>query len=255
VRVATWNVNSIRARLERLRAFLLRHTPDVVALQETKCVDASFPAAELSELGYHCLFHGQKTYNGVALLTREPAEKPQRGFGDGGNDDEARVIAASVAGIRFASVYVPNGRSVGSEAYVFKLEWLERLRRHLELAADPSQPLALLGDFNIAPADLDVHDPEAWRGQVLCSDAERAAFTRLLGWGLGDAFRTLHPDLVAYSWWDYRQLGFPKNRGLRIDHALLTRPLLERCREARVDRDERKGKLPSDHAPVLIELA
>jgi len=254
VKVATWNVNSIRARFERLRGFLLRHAPDVVALQETKVVDADFPVGELGELGYHCLFHGQKSYNGVALLSRVPAEKPQLGFGDGGNDSEARVIAASVDGVRFASVYVPNGRSVGSDAYVFKLEWLERLRRYVERSSDAAQPLAVLGDFNVAPRDLDVHDPEAWRGQIMCSDAERAALDRVAAWGLFDAFRELHPEEVAFTWWDYRQLGFPKNRGLRIDHALLTRPLLERCRVVRVDRDERKGKLPSDHAPVLIEL-
>jgi len=170
---------------------------------------------------------------------------------------EARSIGAACGGVRVWSLYVPNGRVVDDPHYHYKLHWLAVLRDYAEklLVNEPHAQVALCGDFNIAPADLDVHDPEAWRGQVLCSDAERAAFTRLLGWGLGDAFRTLHPDLVAYSWWDYRQLGFPKNRGLRIDHALLTRPLLERCREARVDRDERKGKLPSDHAPVLIELA
>jgi exodeoxyribonuclease III len=254
VKVATWNVNSIRARLERLRAFLVRHAPDVVALQETKVVDADFPVGELSELGYHCLFHGQKSYNGVALLSRAPMANPQLGFCDGNSDSEARVLSASIEGVRFASVYVPNGRSVGSDAYLFKLEWLARLRNFLEQCGDPSQPLAVLGDFNVAPRDLDVHDPLAWKGQIMCSDAERAALERVAAWGLYDAFRELNPDAVAFSWWDYRQLGFQKNRGLRIDHALLTRPLLERCQAARIDREERKGKLPSDHAPVLIEL-
>jgi exodeoxyribonuclease-3 len=254
VQLATWNVNSVRARHDRLLAFLERHAPDVVCLQETKVVAEQFPVAALAEAGYASQVVGQKTYNGVAILSREAPSDSARAFGDGGDDSEARFLAVRVGGIRVASVYVPNGRSVGHDHYVYKLEWLARLRRWLEKHADPAEPLAVLGDFNVAPADADVHDPDAWQGQVLCSEPERQAYRELLSWGLHDSFRELRPDDVAYTWWDYRQLGFPKNRGLRIDHVLMTAPLLARCREVRVDREERKGKSPSDHAPVIATL-
>lgn len=254
MQLATWNVNSVRARHERLLAFLERHGPDVACLQETKVVAEKFPADEILARGYRSAVLGQKTYNGVAILSREEPTDVQRGFGDGGDDSEARFLAARVAGIRVLCVYVPNGRRVGSEHYAYKLEWLARLLRWLDKHADPGEPLAVLGDFNVAPADADVHDPEAWQGQVLCSDPEREAFRELCAWGLVDSFRALRPDHTAYTWWDYRQLGFPKNHGLRIDHVLLTEPLLARCREVRIDREERKGKGPSDHAPVLAEL-
>jgi len=255
VKVATWNVNSIRARLERVLAFLERHDPDVVCLQETKVVDDAFPADELRAAGYDCATIGQKTYNGVAILSKTPADDVLRGFDDGGDDSQARLIAGTVKGVRCVCVYVPNGRTVGSEAYAYKLEWLGRLSRLLEKDADPARPLVLTGDFNVAPADIDVHDPEGWRDQVLCSEPERRALRELEDWGLVDGFRSVHPDRVAYTWWDYRQLGFPKNRGLRIDHLLLTRPLLERCEAIEIDREERKGKGASDHAPVLATFA
>jgi exodeoxyribonuclease-3 len=254
VKFASWNVNSIRARQERLLALLERHDLDVVGLQETKVVPESFPHEELRAAGYECAVAGQKTYNGVAILARRELAGVATAFDDGGDDSEARLVAASVDGIWFVCVYVPNGQRVGSEKYAYKLEWMARLRRFLDKVADPSLPVVVFGDFNVAPTDIDVHDPEAWRDQVLCSDPERAALRDLLGWGLHDAFRHLNPDAVAYSWWDYRQLGFPKNRGLRIDHVLVTRPVLERLREVRIDRDERKGKQPSDHAPVLALL-
>ena len=254
MKVATWNVNSIRARLERLTAFLERHDPDVVCLQETKVVDDSFPTAALRELGYVSTVAGQKTYNGVAILSKTAPEDVVRGFQDGGDDSQARLVAGTLDGVRCISVYVPNGRTVGSEAYAYKLEWLQRLRDLLAKEHDASAELFVTGDFNVAPADIDVHDPEAWRDQVLCSDPERKGFGELEAWGLVDGFRDLYPERVAYTWWDYRRLGFPKNRGMRIDHVMLTRPLLERCSAIEIDREERKGKGASDHAPVIASF-
>jgi exodeoxyribonuclease-3 len=251
MKLVTWNVNSIRQRLERLQALLARHAPDVVCLQETKVVDAEFPADELRAAGYESVAVGQKSYNGVAILAKLALAEVAKGFRDGGDDAQARLLAATVAGLRVICAYAPNGQSLGSEKYAFKLEWYERLRKLLEREADPARELALVGDFNVAPSDLDVHDPEAWRGQVLCSEPERAALARLCDWGLVDAFRDKYPERVAFTWWDYRELGFPKNKGLRIDHLLLTAPLRARLDDVVIDRQERKGKLPSDHAPVL----
>lgn len=254
MKVATWNVNSIRARLERLLAFLDRHDPDVVCLQETKVVPDGFPGDVLGERGYTSTVVGQKTYNGVAIVSKQAPADVSVAFEDGGDDSEARFVAGTIDGVRCASVYVPNGRSVGSDAYAYKLEWLARLLRLLEKHHDPAEPLVVMGDYNVAPADLDVHDPEAWRGEVLCSDPEREALQALLDWGLVDAFRALHPDRSAFTWWDYRRLGFPKNKGLRIDHLLVTRPLLDRLSAVEIDREERKGKGASDHAPVLASF-
>jgi exodeoxyribonuclease III len=254
VKLVTWNVNSIRQRLERLLALLERHGPDVVCLQETKVVDADFPAEALRAAGYASVFAGQKAYNGVAILAKSEPREVASGFRDGGDDEQARLLAATISDVRVICAYVPNGQEVGSEKYAFKLAWLERLRRLLEREADPARALALVGDFNVAPADADVHDPEAWRGQVLCSEPERAALARVLDWGLVDAFRERYPERVAFTWWDYRELGFPKNRGLRIDHVLLTRPLVAKLEEVVIDREERKGKGASDHAPVLALL-
>jgi exodeoxyribonuclease-3 len=247
-------VNSIRTRRERLLAWLAKSGPDVVCLQELKAPDEEFPADALREAGYYSASHGQKTYNGVAIVSRAPLANVAPGLGDGVDDPQARLLSAEVHGIRVIAAYVPNGASVGSDKWEYKLAWLGRLRAYLERTADPSHPLVLCGDLNVAPADLDVARPDAWRHTVLCHEEGRAALRRVLDWGLVDGFRHRHPDVAAYSWWDYQRLAFPKGDGLRIDHVLVTAPLLARLRDAGIDRDERKGKLPSDHAPVWIEL-
>jgi exodeoxyribonuclease III len=251
MRLVTWNVNSIRQRRERLLALLARHSPDVVCLQETKVLDADFPAEELRSAGYEAVTLGQKGYNGVAILSKTPLAQVSASFRDGGDDAQSRLLAATVDGVRVITAYAPNGQSVGSEKYFFKLEWYERLRKYLERAADPGRPLVLAGDFNVAPADIDVHEPLAWVGQIMCSDLERASLVRVLEWGLVDSFRRKYPEQKAFTWWDYRMLGFQKNRGLRIDHLLVTPALYERLERVVVDREERKGKGASDHAPVV----
>jgi exodeoxyribonuclease-3 len=253
MRIATWNVNSVKARKERLLAFLLRHRPDVVCLQELKTEEAGFPADELRAAGYSSAILGQKTYNGVAILSREEPRDVVTGFGDGGDESQARLVAATVGGLRFASAYVPNGKEVGSEKWPYKLEWLARLAAWAARSRS-GPPLVLCGDFNVAPEDRDVANPAAWAGSVLCHPDVRAAWGTVVGTGLVDSFRLRHAEGGHYSWWDYRMLGFPKNDGLRIDHVLLAGSLADRCTGAFIDRDERKGKLPSDHAPVFAEL-
>jgi exodeoxyribonuclease-3 len=255
VRLASWNVNSIRARQERLLRWLERTKPDVVCLQELKVADADFPTAALREAGWYSAVHGQRTYNGVAILARAPLAQVEIGLGDGVDDPQARFLAADLSGVRVVSLYVPNGASVGSDKWEYKLVWLARLRAWLERKADPRRPLALCGDWNVAPDELDVAHPEAWRESVLFHDDARAALRRVMEWGLVDAFRRRHPHARAYSWWDYRQLAFARGDGLRIDHLLLSEPLAARLRDAGIDRDERKGKQPSDHAPVWVDLS
>lgn len=257
MKIATWNVNSIRARQERLLAWLETAQPDVVCLQELKCVDAEFPASLLEAAGYRSASHGQKTYNGVAILAKAPleVEDVRRGFSDGVDDSHARFISAQVGRVRVVCVYAPNGQAVDSPAYQYKLEWYGRLRRYLDTHHRPDEPLVLCGDFNVAPTDLDVHDPKAWEGQTLCTDKERSALEQVKDFGLRDTFRQQHPDLVKFSWWDYRMLAFPKNLGLRIDHVYATAPLAARTVAADVDREARKGKQPSDHAPVWAEFS
>ena len=253
--ISAWNVNSLNMRMPRLLAWVAANRPDVVCLQETKLEDAKFPALDIAAAGYTAHFAGQKTYNGVAILVRNDLAASDVAIGIPGFDDEQkRVIAATVAGIRIVGVYVPNGQSVDSEKYRYKLAWYAALAGMLraELALHPA--LAVLGDFNVAPEDRDVHDPALWAGQVLCSDAERAAFRALLDAGLSDSFRLFDQPEKTFSWWDYRQLAFPKNNGLRIDHILLSPALASRCAASRIDRAARKGEKPSDHAPVLVEL-
>jgi exodeoxyribonuclease III len=254
MRLAAWNVNSLKVRLPQLIDWLTTRQPDVVCLQETKLEDHNFPQQEIEAAGYTVAFSGQKTYNGVALLARETPTDIVCGnpyFPDA----QKRLIAATIQGIRVVCAYIPNGQDVGSDKYDYKLAWLRALEKWLgeQLAANPQ--LALAGDFNIAPEDRDVYDPAAWAGQVLCSEPERAAFQRLLALGLKDSFRLFEQPDKSFSWWDYRMLGFQKNRGLRIDHILLSSPLAERCTAAGIDREMRKRERPSDHAPITAELA
>ena len=254
MKIATWNVNSLKVRLPQVLEWLGREQPEVLCLQETKLEDKAFPYAEIEAVGYHAVHLGQKTYNGVAILARQAPEQVIQGI-PGFDDPQARLIAASVAGLRVVCGYFPNGQAVGSDKYDYKLRWLQALAAWLpgELAAHGR--LALLGDFNIAPEDRDVHDPEAWRDKILCSEPERAAFRGLTGLGLQDAFRLFEQPEKSFSWWDYRMMGFRRNLGLRIDHILLSAPLAAHCRACRVDKEPRKLERPSDHAPVIAELA
>jgi len=253
VKLATWNVNSLRVRLPHVLDWLAAQHADVLCLQETKLEDAAFPFAELAAAGYQAVHSGQKTYNGVAILARAGINDVACGI-PGYDDPQRRVIAATVDGVRVVCAYFPNGQSVDSDKYQYKLKWLTALTDWLqgELARHPD--LALLGDFNIAPEDRDVYDPVAWKGQVLCTDAERDAFRRLLDLGLADAFRRFEQAEKSYSWWDYRMMGFRRNHGLRIDHILLSAALAGRCSGCSIDRAPRKLERPSDHAPVIAEL-
>lgn len=254
MKIATWNVNSLKVRLPHLLDWLAAESPDVVCLQETKMTDDVFPVAALQQAGYHAVYSGQKTYNGVAILSRMDAGDVVTGI-PGFVDEQKRVLAATVAGTRVVCLYIPNGQSVDSDKYRYKLSWLDALQTWLgnELAAHAR--LVVLGDFNIAPEDRDVHDPVAWAGQVLCSEPEREHFRGLLGQGLKDAFRLFDQDEKAFSWWDYRQGGFRRNLGLRIDHILLSGELAAACTGCRIDRGPRAWERPSDHAPVIAELA
>jgi exodeoxyribonuclease III len=251
VKVATYNVNSIRARLARLLDWLGREQPDVVCLQELKVSEDEFPRLEIEAAGWHAAVHGQRTYNGVAILSRAPLDNVTRGLSDGVEDSEARALSACVSGVRVVSVYVPNGQVVGSDKWTYKLAWMRRLRAYLERTAQLAESLVICGDFNVAPEDRDVARPDEWKDTVLTHEAARAHLREIVAWGLTDAIRLHHSGDGPYTWWDYRMLGFAKKNGLRIDHIFATRPMAERCREAYVVRDERKGKQPSDHAPVV----
>ena len=253
MKLATWNVNSLKIRMDQLLAWLSREQPDIVCLQEIKLEDEKFPGQALLEAGYRAVWCGQKTYNGVAILSRTAPESIVRGI-SGYTDEQRRVVAASVGDLRIVCAYVPNGQSVSSEKYRYKLDWLSAFNTMLrrELASHPR--LAVLGDFNVAPEEIDVHDPKFWEGQVLFSLPERAAFRGLLEIGLKDALRLVDPESRVYSWWDYRLNAFKRGMGLRIDHILLSAPLAERCSAVRIDREMRALDRPSDHAPVIAEL-
>lgn len=256
LKVVTWNVNSIKARLERAKAFVLRENPDILCLQELKCIGEHFPAEAFKELGYESAVWGQKTYNGVAVLSKAPLEVRFRGLGweFGGIPEASRLIAVKTAGIDVICVYCPNGQAVGTDKYTYKLEWFQRLEAFLRDHYHPTDRLVVCGDFNVAPEDRDCYNPEAWRGQVLFSDPEKQALAKIQEFGFQDTFRKHHSEGGLYTWWDYRQLAFPKGRGLRIDFVLATLALAKDCTAARIDRDERKGTLPSDHAPVIAEF-
>jgi len=254
LKIVSWNINSLRKRQERLLAWLAETQPDVVCLQETKCTDDQFPSAALRMAGYHSAAHGQKSYNGVAILSKSEPTEVCLALCDGEGDPQARVIAATIDGVRVFSVYAPNGQAVGSPAYEYKLTWYARLRDCLRGQENATPHLVVCGDFNVAPKDEDVHDPALWHGAIMCSDAERAAFASLGDAGLIDTLRLHRPEAGLFTWWDYRMLSFPKNRGLRIDAVLASRSLAGRCVDAGIDREMRKGKEPSDHAPIWAEF-
>ena len=254
VKIATWNVNSIRARVGRIAAWTERELPDVLGFQEIKCTDDLFPRETFESLGYHCETFGQPTYNGVAILSREPVKDVVRGLPDDEPDAQKRLIAGTVGGVRFVVVYVPNGQSPESEKFVYKMEWLARLRDYLEDELDRKKPLILMGDFNIAPEERDVEKIEAWRGKIHFHPKEHAALARIQDLGLRDLFRKHCSEGGHYSWWDYRRLAFQRNDGLRIDLILGNDAAYERSASAEMHREERKGEGPSDHIPVMSEL-
>jgi exodeoxyribonuclease-3 len=254
MRIVTWNVNSVRARLPRLLPWLEENSPDVLCLQETKVVDELFPYEPLEDLGYNVVVHGQKTYNGVAILARHGIEAVVRGFPDDEEGAQARVIGCAVEDVLVLNLYVPNGSSVGSDKYAYKLDWLRRLRAFLDANYDPSEKIVVCGDFNITFDDRDVHDPEKWHEKILCSTPERDALRNVMDFGLTDALRKHHDDAGIYTWWDMRGGSFPRDHGLRIDHFLMSDAALAACTAVDVDREARGGKGPSDHAPVLATL-
>ena len=256
MKIATWNINSLKVRLPHVLAWLERNPVEVLALQETKLVDERFPSSELEAIGYRAVYSGQKTYNGVAILTRLALPVSEVTMGIAGfEDDHKRVIAATVDGVRVVCVYVPNGQSLESDKYQYKLRWFAALRDALGNELKAHSRLVVLGDYNVAPEDRDVHDPRAWEGQVLCSQPERDALAAIVALGLTDAFRLFEQVAKSYSWWDYRMLGFRRNAGLRIDHVLLSDALRSLCTACTIDREERKREQPSDHAPVIATLA
>ncbi len=253
MKLASWNVNSLKVRLPQVLEWVRRHRPDVLCLQETKSEDGTFPLPAIRDAGYQAVFSGQKTYNGVAILSRKPATDTVAGIPDF-DDAQKRVLTATVGAVRVVCVYVPNGESVESDKYQYKLRWLAALEKWLksELARHPR--LAVLGDFNVAPEPRDVHDPILWDGKVLFSEPERAALERLMRIGLKDAFRLFDQPEKSYTWWDYRMNAFRRKMGLRIDHILLSEALATACTACTVDLEPRRAERPSDHAPVVAEI-
>jgi exodeoxyribonuclease-3 len=256
VRIATWNVNSLKQRLPRVEAWIAEVQPDILCMQETKVADSAFPSMAFSALGYDAVYHGEGRWNGVAIASRIGIEDPSPGFSvdDVVAGDEARLVSATCGGVRVASVYVPNGRSLDNEQYQVKLQWLAALRAHLDAVCDASGELVVCGDFNIAPDDRDVWDPAAVHGATHVSAPEREALGELLDWGLVDVFRRHYDDAGLYSWWDYRAGNFHKHFGMRIDLVLASGPLAARSTYALIDRNARKGQSPSDHAPVVVDF-
>ena len=254
MKVATWNVNSLRVRLPQVTDWLAAHQPDVLALQETKLTDDLFPVEAFTALGYAAAYAGQKTYNGVAVLSRWPVSDVQLGVPDL-QDDQRRALALTSGGVRVVCLYVPNGQAVGTDKYAYKLDWLEQTRGWLARELAAHERLVVMGDFNVAPEDRDVHSPQRWEGQVLVSPAERQAFRALLDLGLSDAFRLFEQPEKVFSWWNYGALGFPRNWGLRIDHVLVSPTLAAECRSCHVDTGPRGHERPSDHAPVVAEFS
>lgn len=254
MKFATWNVNSLNVRLPHVLDWLASEKPDVLCLQETKQEDSKFPYDALKEAGYHAVHNGQKTYNGVAILSPHPIEHVQYDI-PGYADEQKRIVAATINDIRVVCAYIPNGQAIDSEKYQYKLGWLEALIRWLQQEIQAHPKLMLLGDYNIAPDDRDCHDPAAWVGQVLVSEPEREAFQRIVALGLHDSFRLFEEASGHFSWWDYRMAGFRRNLGMRIDHILVSDALKPACVASKIDKAPRKLERPSDHTPVVLELA
>ena len=253
--IATWNVNSILVRMPNVMRWLDDVKPDVLCMQETKCTDDKFPALEFKARGYHCHLFGQQTYNGVAILTRDTCATRHRGYPGDDESAQSRLIATSFNGIEIVNVYIPNGQSVGSEKYAFKLSWMQRLRQFFDEHYDPKTPVLLCGDFNVAPEDRDVHDVRLWRGRIMFSEQEHETLQHIKDWGFTDAFR-LHTEAGGhFTWWDYRAGAFRRNLGLRIDHMWITEPLISRSVRTWIDLAPRKWEKPSDHAPVIAEFS
>lgn len=253
VKLASWNVNSLKVRLDQVLEWLVSFNVDVLALQETKLIDEQFPVQAFTDLGYTVAFSGQKTYNGVAIVSRTPIENVLTDLPHW-DDPQRRILAANVAGVRLINLYVPNGFAPGSDKYDYKLTWLRNVTVFIQQQLQQYSKVAVVGDFNIAPSDSDVHDPKAWEGCVLVSEPERQAFNQLITLGLKDSFREAMPEKQQFSWWDYRAAGFRRNLGLRIDHILLNDLLNQDCSEVGVDVEPRRAERPSDHAPVWVSL-
>lgn len=251
MRVATWNVNSITVRLEHTLQWLQKTQPDVLCLQEIKCTEDKFPTDAFRELGYESAIWGQKTYNGVAILSRLGLSDVIRGFPDDDDDAQSRSIAATVEGVRIVDLYIPNGSEVGSDKFKYKLDWIQRLRSFLDWSFDSNTDVLICGDFNVAIDERDVHDPKAWAGKILFSKPERAAMDYVRRWGFTDAFRLHTQEGGHFSWWDYRAGAFPRNHGLRIDHIWVSESLAKRCVASSIDKEPRTWEKPSDHTPVI----
>jgi exodeoxyribonuclease-3 len=254
LKVASWNVNSLKVRLPHVLDWCEAERPDVLALQETKLTDDRFPVADLEAAGYHSVFSGQPTYNGVAILSREPAQPDVVTDIPGLDDPQRRILAATVGGVRIIDLYVVNGKEVGSDKFAYKLDWLAKVTDWIAGEIERQERVIVLGDFNIAPEDRDVHDPDAWHERILCSTPEREALQRICDLGLRDTFRLFEQPEKSYSWWDYRQAAFRRNLGLRIDLVLASRPLAESCTRAWIDVGPRRQERPSDHTPVIAEF-
>ncbi|MBY0579838.1 MAG: exodeoxyribonuclease III [Burkholderiales bacterium] len=253
MKLATWNVNSLKVRLPHVLEWLEANQPDALCLQETKLIDANFPLEEIKAAGYEAIFSGQKTYNGVAILSRSAARDRVDGI-PGFDDEQKRVLAATIDDVRVICIYVPNGESLASEKFPYKLKWLDALQGWLKTELENHPKIAVLGDYNIAPEDRDVHDPKAWEGGVLVSSQERALFREILSLGFRDSFRLFDQSEKAFTWWDYRMNAFRRNMGLRIDHVLLSEALADKCSNCKIDSLPRKLERPSDHAPVVAEV-
>ena len=255
MKIATWNVNSIAIRLEAVINWLASTKTDVLCLQETKCVDEKFPRSEFADAGYDSIFMGEKSYNGVAILSRLPIGNPQYNFADDGPEAPKRLIAATIEGVRIVNTYIPNGTELWTDKFTFKLDWLQRLRRMFDDDCPRDSDALLCGDFNVAPEERDVWSVKNWEGKLHFSKPERAAIHHVKQWGFSDAFRTINGDLQEFSWWNYREGAFPKNQGLRIDHIWTSESLTAKCTNCWIDREPRTWERPSDHTPVVAEFS